>query len=288
MMLSARFIAFLLIGSQLSGAALVETAQEIRSLDRDIAATNPPARLEGVITYVSQGGGSSFVLQDETAGIFIRNRLEGQEEPGIEIEWPAGVASLERGMRVAVAGVTEAGQIAPIVDMRSLRILGRAPLPEPLEISLEELSTGAYDSQFVEITAIVRFAQSVEGERTTGQIDLIQQSGRFSAHVKDTPEDFDYAGLIDSKVRLRGVCFGIYNTRGELLEPRLQVSDPEDIVILEPGNSDPFSAPLVPLRKIFSFSPDGRQIQRYRVIGTVTTTSPGEYFTSRTMDAASG
>ncbi len=112
----------------------------------------------------------------------------------------------------------------------------------------------------------------------SAQIDLIQQAGRFNAHLKMPPEDFDYERLIDSKVRLRGICFGIYNARGELLEPRLQVSRSEDIVVLEPGIEDPFSAPLVSLKKIYRFSPDGHQIQRYRVIGTVTTTQPGEYF----------
>ncbi len=273
-----RFSILLLTCCQLAGAAVLDRAGEIRALDRDIAATGLPARIEGVITYVSGKGKSSFVLQDGTAGIFIRNRLESKGESGTEIEWPEGIVSLERGMRVSVEGVTEAGQIAPIVDMRSLRILGREPLPAPEEISLEDLKTGAYDCQYVEMTAVVRFARGVQGDRTTGHIDLIQQSGRFSAHLKDPAADFDYARLIDSKVLLRGVCFGTYNTRGELLEPRLQISQPEDITVLESGNSDPFGASLVPLRKIFSFSPDGRQIQRYRVIGTVTTTVPGKYF----------
>ena len=272
------FPALLLICCQLAGAASLTTAQEIRSLDREVAATGQPAKLEGVITYVSTKGKSSFVLQDGTAGIFIRNQLEGTQPPGVEITWPEETESLERGMRVQVDGITEAGQLAPIVDMRTLKIIGREPLPVPERVSLEQLKTGAYDCQLVEITAIVRFARNVEGDGINGQIDLIQRSGRFSAHLKNPAEDFDYTKLIDSQVRLRGVCFGIYNTRGEMLEPRVQLSEQEDIIVLKPGESDPFAAPLIPLRKIFRFSPDGRQIQRYRVIGTVTTTSPGKYF----------
>ena len=278
MALLFRSFTLLITCCQLGGAASLTSVREIRALDRDVAATNLPARLEGVITYVSSEGKSSFVLQDATAGIFIRNRFETQTDPDVEVRWPQGLDSLERGMRVVVEGVTEAGQIAPIVDLRSIRIVGREPLPIPDEINLDELKTGAYDCQLVEMTAIVRFARGIKGDRLTGQIDLIQKAGRFTAHLKGQPEDFDYDRLIDSKVRLRGVCFGIYNTRGELLEPRLQISQPEDIVVLEPGIDDPFSAPLVPVKKIYRFSPEGHQIQRYRVIGTVTTTQPGKYF----------
>lgn len=268
----------LLAACQLSGAALLTTANEIRALDRDIAATNLPARLEGVITYVSRGGRSSFVVQDRTAGVFVRNQLESNSVAGLKIDWPDGIDSLERGMRVVVEGVTDAGLLAPVVDMRSLRIIGRGPLPAPKRISLEELNTGAYDSQLVEMDAVVRFARGGEGDRNSGQIDLVQQSGRFSADLRDPPDDLDYGNLIDSKVRLRGVCFGIFNTRGELLEPRLQISEVSDIIILESGTRDPFSAPLVSLRKINSFSPSGQQVQRYRVVGTVTSRFPGYFY----------
>ncbi len=271
-------IALFLPCCRMACAAPLTSASEIRALDRDVAATNLPARLEGIITYVTSGGISSFILQDDTAGVFIKNRLENQQGDEVQVDWPHGLDFLERGMRAVVEGVTKPGQIAPVVDMRSVRIVGRGPLPVPEEVSLEELKTGAYDCQLVQMTAIVRYARGVEGQRLSGQIDLIQQAGRFTAHLKNPSEDFDYGRLIDSKVRLRGVCFGIYNPRGEILEPRLQVSDPEDIVVLEPGTGDPFSAPLVSLRKIYSFSPEGNRIQRYRVIGTVTTTKPGEYF----------
>ncbi len=274
-----RFLSLILLAfCPLASAALQTAADGIRALDRDVAATNLPVRIEGVVTYVSSRGKSSFVVQDKTAGIFVRNRLEGGSDAGMEVDWPDDLVSLERGMHVVVEGVTEAGQFAPIVDMRSLRVTGRDPLPAPAEVTVEDLKTGSYDCQLVEITAVARFARSVVGDRLTGQIDLIQSSGRFTAYLKDAPEDFDFNRLIDSKVRLRGVCFGIYNTRGELLEPRLQLSDPEDITVLEPGKSDPFAAPLIPLRKIYSFSTRGQEIRRYRVIGTVTAMLPGYFY----------
>ncbi len=273
-----RILITTLVCCQFTSAVVLTKVEEIRALDRDIAATQLPVRLEGIITYVSSGGKSSFVLQDATAGIYVRSGFESKKNSETEIKWPEGLAPLERGMRVAVEGVTEPGQIAPVVDLLSLRLLGRENMPEPLRVSLEDLKTGAYDCQHVEMAAVVRFARGVRGDHVSGQIDLIQQSGRFTAHLKDPPNGYDYARLIDSEVRLRGVCFGIYNPRGELLEPRLQISQPEDIVVLVPGDRDPFTAPLVPIRKIYSFSPDGHQIQRSRVVGTITAAFPGYFY----------
>ncbi len=65
MALLFRSFILLIACCELAGAALLTSAKEIRALDRDVAATNLPARLEGVITYVTSEGRSSFVLQDE-------------------------------------------------------------------------------------------------------------------------------------------------------------------------------------------------------------------------------
>ncbi len=273
-----RHLTVLLICSGFACGEVLTTAGQVRALDRDVAAEGLPVRLEGVVTYLAGEESPSFMIQDGTAGIFIQVDSIRDGSPGEKPGLAEALERLERGMRVIVTGKTESGQIAPDVNLSSLEIFGRAPLPEPEKITLEQFRTGAYDSQFVEMEAVVRFARLSSKYAAYADIDLIQSSGRFTAYLQNPPLDFDYDSLIDARVRVRGVGIGHFNDRGQLLEPFLRIAGIGDIEVLVPGTDDPFSAPLMEIRKLYHFSPDGHRIKRQRVIGTVTSREPGQYF----------
>ena len=276
MFLQIRHLTVLLVCSGIAYGEILTTAGQVRALDRDVAAEGLPVRLEGVVTYLAGGEGSSFMVQDATAGIFIQ--VDATGSTGGKPDWPEGLRKLERGMRVVVTGETQSGQIAPDISLRSLEVIGRSPLPEPEKITLEQFRTGAYDSQFVEMEAVVRFARLSSKYAAYADIDLIQSSGRFTAYLQNPPLDFDYDSLIDAKVRVRGVGIGHFNDRGQLMEPFLRIAGIGDIEVIVPGTEDPFAAPLMEIRKLYHFSPDGHRIKRQRVIGTVTSREPGQYF----------
>ena len=71
-------------------------------------------RLKAVVTFYDEGLYSRFV-QDETAGIYLNEMTNG----------PA----LAAGQLVEIEGQTGAGEYAPIVIPRSIRVLGEGSMP---------------------------------------------------------------------------------------------------------------------------------------------------------------
>ena len=237
----------------------LRSASEIRRLTPEQAAQKIPVRLRATVTFFDEALYSRFV-QDETAGIYLR---ESTNTP-----------ALVPGQVVEVEGTTSAGEYAPLVEPRSVRIVGEAPLPAAKRKSFEELASGQQDSQLVEVDGIVRSIQPEEGTRYH-RIEIATGGGRLSVYA--TASAFtNIQELVDSTVRVRGVCSTVFNHQRQLFAIRLMVPRPEDLVVETPAPKEPFAGPVQDIGSLLQFMPQGTYGHRVQLAGTVIYQQPDD------------
>jgi len=222
-------------------------------LGADEAQAQLPVRLRAVVTFFDEALYSRFI-QDSTAGIYLR---ESENMP-----------ALHPGQWVEVTGVTSPGEYAPVVVPQTVQILGEAPLPTAKPASFQQLASGQEDSQFVEISGIVRSAR-LDEELGYHLIELATGGGRLAVYVKEIPVAAPEA-LIDSTVLVRGVCSTVFNRQRQLFDIRLLVPRTADLVVETPASDDPFAIPARSIGSLLQFTPQGSYGRRVKVVGVVT------------------
>jgi signal transduction histidine kinase len=237
----------------------LRTAAAVRGLTVEQAQQRQPVRLRGVVTFFDETLFSRFI-QDDTAGIYLRDSTN--------------TPALRPGQRVEVEGTTSPGEYAPIVVPERVSVLGEAPLPTPKPVTYEQLASGQEDSQFVEIAGIVRWVHFDEASQHH-LIEIATGGGRLSVFarqlsVKRTEE------LLDSTVRVRGVCSTQFNHQRQLFAIRLMVPRPDDLVIELPAPQDPFGIAWRPIGSLLQFAPRETYGHRVKVAGAVIYYEPGQ------------
>jgi PAS domain S-box-containing protein len=230
----------------------LRTAEQIRQLTGEQAAHHYPVRLQGVVTFFDEAIFMQFI-QDETAGIYL------QQTNNLPL--------LSQGKLVEVEGVTSAGEFAPIVTPLRVTVLTNGTFPEPKRVSFEQLTSGEEDSQFVEIQGIVR-AISIDPQSKYFDIEIASGGGRFKALMAGVPDALK-AVLVDSTVKVRGVCASHFNSQRQLFDVRLLVPRPADLTIESPAPENPFAQPTRPIEQLLQFTPHGAYGHRVKVRGTV-------------------
>jgi PAS domain S-box-containing protein len=233
------------------------SAASVRSLSPERAAQQLPVRLEGVVTFVFDP--RSWFVQDASAGIYVGNGVD--------------VSSLSPGDLVQVDGVSDPGDFAPLVRPSSVRVIGRTNLPAPNRVSFADLMTGQEDSQWVEILGLVRAVFGEPPGQRSVEIDM--GGGRVTVFLPNLPPQTDLSRLIDSTVRVRGVCGTWFNKARQLFGFRIMVPRWEDITVEEPAPADVFAQPASPIGSLLRFAPHGPYGHRVKVAGTVVLQQPG-------------
>lgn len=236
----------------------ITSAAELRRLTPEEAGRYLPVKLRGVVTFFDEGLFSRFV-QDETAGIYFRGLTNAVE--------------LQPGQVVELEGFAGPGEYAPLVEARNVRVVGVTNLPAAKPASFEQLSTGQEDSQFVEVVGIVRSVEPAESS-AYHRLEVATGGGRLTTYVRDLPvkkaED-----LVDSTVKIRGVCSTVFNRQRQLFAIRLMVPRAEDLTIEKAAPSEPFAISAQNIGSLLQFAPQGSYGHRVKVIGTVIYHQPG-------------
>ena len=146
-------------------------------------------------------------------------------------------------------------------------VLGKEDFPQPQRVSFEQLTSGEEDSQFVEIRGIVR-AIGIDPQTKYYSIEIASGGGRFKAIIADIPDKLR-AVLVDSTVRIRGVCASHFNSQRQLFDVRLLVPQLEDLTIESLAPENPFALPTRPIEQLLQFTPHGSYGHRVKVRGTV-------------------
>jgi hypothetical protein len=244
------------------------TAAQVRSLTPQQAAQQLPVKLTGVVTFCDEGLNSRFV-QDSTAGIYFRD---------LSTNMPA----LTAGQVVEIQGVTSPGEYAPVIIPTSIKVVGEGNLPEATPVTGQQLVSGQEDSQFVQVKGIVRAVQFDQVSRQYW-IDVMTDGERFSAFVGQnagTPP----AELVDSVVKVQGVCVTLFNHQRQLFGIRLLAPRATDLMVEKPASGNPFDISVQDLGSLLQFTPQGDSGHRVKISGTVAYAEPGAVFIQNDKD----
>lgn len=239
----------------------LHTVAAIRQLTVEQTQQKLPVQLHGVVTFYDDRLYSRFI-QDDTAGIYL--------------QFPANVGppALTPGQVVEVTGTCNPGEYAPVVVVDHVQVVGQTPLPAPKPVTYQQLATGVEDSQFIEITGIVRSARRLEDSQYY-LIEIATGGGRLLVYVNQLPVS-RVEELLDSTVQVRGVCSTKFNHKRQLFSIRLMVPRPQDLEIKAPAPRDPFDVPARPIGSLLQFAPQESFGHRVKVAGTVIYYAPGE------------
>jgi len=241
---------------------MITTTRAAHNLTEEEARRAYPVRLRGVVTYYDPYRRSDAILflQDATGGIFVR--------------LPARpILPYRKGVRIEVTGITDPGDYAPIVRSTSTRLLGYGPAPAYApHVTLEQLLTGAYDSQWVEVTGVVH-AVIASGKNTI--VKLTTQEGPISATTVTEP-DVDYTKLIGATVGLRGNAVPQFNERRQMTGVHLYFQDMGNFTVEKPGLVDSFLLPIRPIGRLFRFGSGPVLLHRVHIRGRLTLERPGQ------------
>src|SRR4051794_24866317 len=233
----------------------LRSVANVRSLTPEQASANLPVQLRGVVTFAFDP--HSCFIQDQSAGIFVGNGVEAPP--------------LSAGDIVALEGATDPGDYAPIVKPSRVTLLGRTNLPPATRVSFADLMTGYQDSQWVEVLGLVRAADTAPAQLS---LEIDMGGGRVTVFPPNMAET-ELMRLVDSTVRVRGVCGTWFNKQRQLFGVRLMVSRAEDIVVEEPAAADAFAQPSQPIGSLLRFAPQGAYGHMVKVDGTVVLQQPG-------------
>ena len=238
----------------------LRTVAAVRMLTTVQTQQKIPIRLRGVVTFFDENLYSRF-LQDETAGIYF--------------QFPANIAPpwLTPGQQIELTGTASPGEYAPVVLVSNVTVTGAAPLPLAKPVTYEQLASGAEDSQFVEISGIVRSVRTIEASQYH-QIEIATGGGRLLVFAKELPVASPDE-LLDSTVRVRGVGSTQFNHQRQLFAIRLMVPRTDDLRIEIPAAHDPFAIPVRPIGSLLQFTPQETYAHRVKVFGTVIYFEPG-------------
>lgn len=253
--------------AHLPGAAQTVPAQltraaDVRALQAAATPPNNPVRLRGVVLLPPTPRGNSFVVSDESAAIYC------EFLPKVRID-------LQRGDKVEVAGRSKLGGFAPYVRVAKIQVLGTAVIPPAASVTFDQMASGAFDSQPVEVTGIVRRSekpQLPEYSSTSWILELATGGGRLKVLFRD-PQSGRHP--VDTEIRVSGICFYQFSKSGQIINPLLVVPAGVKAEVVRPS---PEEVPVRQIDRLMPFASDGLFGHRVRVQGVVTYHLPGEGF----------
>lgn len=238
-----------------SRGPVLTRVEQIRNLSVSEAQRGYPVHLRAVATFFDPLEPDLFV-QDSSAGIWVDL---GKNTP----------LRFRAGQVLEIEGVSAAPDFAPQVGAPKITVVGEAPLPRPLPLSLERAAVGMEDSQWVEVEGIVHSVATPSGYLV---LSVAASGGKFTALIpqfQGTPP----AGLVDAKVRLRGACGAFFNQKNQVTGIRLSVPNLGQMEI-EEGPPGAFDLPVRDVGSLLRFAPKGAPGHRVRVQGVVTFSGP--------------
>jgi signal transduction histidine kinase len=237
---------------------VLTNASQVLSLSAEQASRGIKISIKGVVTAAEPNWGGRFFVQDSSGGVFVENISNVQPSPGDV---------------VTVSGVSYPGGYAPIISQPRWEKVGAAPLPAAKPVAIEQLMSGAEDSQRIEISGIVRNAQT-----TNGQLEVELASGGYRVHVYEPiPPSIDPQSLVAAKVQVKGTAATAYNAPlRHLVAVDVYVPFLADCVVEKTAARDPFREPLTAINNIGQYH-GGRSLgYRVHVKGVVTCQRKGE------------
>ena len=228
---------------------------QVRDLAPERAAWKYPVKVRGVITTIWKDYRALFV-QDNTAGIYV--------DVSPDTFW----TNWSAGDEVEVEGVSGPGGFAPIIEGRSGQLIGPGQFPGARTVTLYQMAAGQLDSQWVEVRGVVRSARV---NRRSTDLQLSDINGLVEVNI---PGGEAFTNLLDSLVRVRGVCGSRANPNRQLTAAYVWSPQTNLLSVEEPGITDPFAAPVHTIGSLSQFSQWKAAQHLIRISGVVTFYQP--------------
>ncbi len=239
--------------------AVLTSAHAVHSLTVEHARQQRPVHLRSATALVYLSRWNALFLADQTGGVFV----DLTRFPKIAVH---------TGSLLEVEGVTGPGDFAPVIVPRKIRLLGEGRLPRGRPSSLEHLSTGVEDGQWVEIEGTVRSVDT----GNDGLLTVVTAAGWSRLEVlTESTRRAEFASLIDAKVAITGVTGPVFNQRRQMIGVNLYTPGRAFIRVIEPAPKDPFAVPARPLGDILKYIPGEPPDHRIRIRGIVAAQSQG-------------
>lgn len=180
------------------------------------------------------------------------------------------------GQVVTLAGLTNPGNFAPVIVAPTIRPGGAAPVPIPLEVTVEKAAAGLIDAQLVTIEGVVRPMKiGEEASHSSLTFELVTSIGRIHVYTSPSFPGIEQSRHFeDARVRIHGVLGSLFNPRRQLVGYQLLVESPSDIEVIEPAVENPFEMRATPVGDLLRYSPQTRFGHRVKIAGTVTLVAP--------------
>lgn len=231
-------------------------AADVLALSSKDAASGIPVSVTGVVTAYGSNWKGRFFMQDRSGGVFVASISSRHPVPGDVVE---------------VTGVSFPGGYAPNIAQPHWKKIGTAPLPEAKPVTIDQLMSGAEDSQRIEISGIVREAQ-MSGD--VMEIDLASGGYRLHAYCPVEPGESPRS-FVGATVALRGTAATSFNAPlRHFLTVTLYLPRASDLLVRQPAPKNLFDAPLIPLNGIAQYRRDSPP--EVHVKGVVTLQRRGE------------
>jgi signal transduction histidine kinase/CheY-like chemotaxis protein len=231
------------------------TVAQVHALSAEDAGRSIPVHVRAIVTYICPRSGTFFV-QDETGPTYVH-------APRIKD------LQVTAGDLVDLTGVTAPGDFAPIVSNAWAERISSSSLPAPAAATFDDLISGQFDSAWVQTEGIV---QSI-GPPGEPEDHVWLQWGEHRYMIQVYNPASKPLPPPDSRVRVRGACATLFNTRRQILGIQLYVPSPDFMQILEPA-PDPATLRTQPISGLLRFSAGDSTGHRVRVRGVVTSASP--------------
>jgi len=229
---------------------------EILDLAKTMPPTNFPVSVRGVITYVDLSL-NDFYLQNGADGVLCMGQFSAGLAPFLRQE----------GLYVECKGTANTAYPVEINSGGFVTVLGKGQWPEPRRASWNDLMSGSYDSQWVEVEGVVSV---VEKQRLT----IIVAGGQLVVWINEMDKDCRDR-LLGSLVRVHGVCAPLLNSRRQRLGQRLLVPSIEHLEMVKAAPENPFDLPVVRISRIMRYSEDtNRTVHLVKTTGVVTHKEP--------------
>ncbi|HEX7653569.1 MAG TPA: histidine kinase, partial [Verrucomicrobiae bacterium] len=231
------------------GRAPLTSALAVQQLPRDLAATEMPVVIHGVITWVSPDY-KGLIIQDDTRAVYVwvgESSAQNLPQPGDYCE---------------LKGVTRPADFSPIVAWRSAQVLARGSLPTPLVPTRDQLLSGSLDAQYVEIRGLIA---AIHDHYFT----LITADGPLDLEVDKTPMS-DWEPWLNAIVRIRGCLLANWNPDNHqvILDKPLHMRSAITVIEARPPN-DLFMADAVHIRELTEFDARFDTFRRIKVAGQI-------------------
>jgi PAS domain S-box-containing protein len=231
---------------------ILKSAQAIRGLSPEQAATGYPVDLMGTVTYYDPRWRVLFV-QDATGGIYVDKKDRTHQ--------------FKIGDRIRVRGISDPGGFSPMVKARQLNPHEPAELPTPRTPGFGRLLSGAEDCQWVRLDGVV---EAVTRSQKNLQLRLRHPEGEFEAIIMGAGPTLKATNWIGSRIDLIGVCAIKANTRRQVTGILFHVPDINHVKFIDAAPKNPFDRPNTPLSDLLRFEDSEQRLQQVKATGTVT------------------